>query len=244
MKKISSFLVAISLLCIFVFNAGAAVTFDKDNNFTVEIPDGFMYSEENSSENIFVFQKGEDTFNINYNASTQNDYWADASEKKLQEYADSFSETMEDYYASMDIECKVNVEYIKLEKVDNGYTALVYLMQTTQADTSFYQKMYQFIGENNVYTLTYTSADKKVVEKINDIAKTFVMNEDELQKTDVGANALYGAIRGACVGVCIAVIVVIIKKRKDNKSRINSVNTAYIPEPVNETTPTNDSYEN
>ncbi len=228
MKKISSFLVAISMLCIFVFNAGASVTFDKDSNFTVEIPDGFTYSEENSSENIFVFQKGEDTFNINYNASTKNDYWADASEEKLQKYADSFSETMEDYYASMDIECNVDVEYIKLEKVDNGYTALVYLMQTTQADTPFYQKMYQFIGENNVYTLTYTSADKKVVEKINDIAKTFVMNEDELQKPDMGANVLYGAIRGACIGVCVAVAVVIVKKKTDKKMKNNLPNVAYI----------------
>lgn len=235
MKKISSFLVAISMLCIFVFNAGASVTFDKDSNFTVEIPDGFTYSEENSSENIFVFQKGEDTFNINYNASTKNDYWADASEEKLQEYADSFSETMEDYYASMDIECNVDVEYIKLEKVDNGYTALVYLMQTTQADTPFYQKMYQFIGEKNVYTLTYTSADKKVVEKINDIAKTFVMNEKELQKTDIGANALYGAIKGACAGVCIAVILVVIKNKKDKKLGNKSANTVYIPEKNNDT---------
>ena len=234
MKKISSFLVAISMVCIFVFNAGASVTFDKDSNFTVEIPDGFTYSEENSSENIFVFQKGEDTFNINYNASTKNDYWADASEEKLQEYADSFSETMEDYYASMDIECNVDVEYIKLEKVDNGYTALVYLMQTTQADTPFYQKMYQFIGENNVYTLTYTSADKKVVEKINDIAKTFVMNEKELQKTDIGANALYGAIKGACAGVCIAVILVVIKNKKDKKLGNKSANTVYIPENNND----------
>lgn len=234
MKKISSFLVAISMLCIFVFNAGASVTFDKDSNFTVEIPDGFTYSEENSSENIFVFQKGEDTFNINYNASTKNDYWADASEEKLQEYAGSFSETMEDYYASMDIECKVDVEYIKLEKVDNGYTALVYLIQTTQADTPFYQKMYQFIGENNVYTLTYTSADKKVVEKINDIAKTFVMNEKELQKTDIGANALYGAIKGACAGVCIAVILVVIKNKKDKKLGSKSANTGYIPENNND----------
>lgn len=234
MKKISSFLVAISMLCIFVFNAGASVTFDKDSNFTVEIPDGFTYSEENSSENIFVFQKGEDTFNINYNASTKNDYWADASEEKLQEYADSFSETMEDYYASMEIECNVDVEYVKLEKVDNGYTALVYLLHTTGTDTSFYQKMYQFMGENNVYTLTYTSADKKEVEKVLDIAKTFTMNEDELQKPDMGANALYGAIKGACAGVCIAVILVVIKNKKDKKLGNKSANTVYIPENNND----------
>ena len=243
MKKIGSLVLAAVMLCIMTLNAGAAFVFDKDSNFTVEIEDGFVFSEEESADNIFMFRKGQDTFNINYVPSTKNDYWADASEEDLEEYSKDFSEMMKDNYASMELDWNVDIEYIKLEEVDNGYTALVYLVRTTGADISFYQKMYQFMGENNVYTLTYTSADKKEVEKVLDIAKTFTMNEDELQKIDVDANALYGAIRGACVGVCIAVILVVVKKKKDKKPGANAINTAYIPE-NNEATASDDSSEN
>ena len=244
MKKICGLLMAISLICIFVFNVGASFAFNEDKNFTVEIEDGFVYSEENSSENIYLFQNGEDTFNINYTASTKNDYWADASEEKLNSYAESFAGMMEDHYASMDIECNVDVEYIKLEEVENGYTALVYLLHTTQEETSFYQKMYQFIGENNVYTLTYTSDNKKTVEKVNDIAKTFVMNEEELQKPDKGSEVIYNTIKGACMGICFAVVLVVVKKKNDKKMKGKLENTAYIPEVFPENPATDNSNEN
>ena len=119
--------------------------FDKDSNFTVELEDGFVFSEEESTENIFMFRKGEDTFNINYVPSKNNDYLGDATEEELEEYSKEFSKMMNEQYASMELDWNVVIEYIKTEKVDNGYTALVYLVHTTGTDTSFYQKMYQFI---------------------------------------------------------------------------------------------------
>lgn len=186
MKKAISLVLILFIFCSLALTVNAE-EFNGADLFTIDLPDGFEQSEER--EGFFSFiNENEDTFSISYSDNTvEGEVFSpeDMSEKDAEEYLKKLSEdahiAMKEY--SDKFEMKMYGE--KVIKHKSKKAALVFQTKSKMAvegqDFVNYQTIYEFGGINYKYTFTYTTADEKRLDSLNEVFDSINIFEGETQ---------------------------------------------------------------
>ncbi len=234
MKKISAVLLSFVLCVAMLLSVSAGYTFDKDERFSIELDDKFVYSQEQSTENIYIFNDKEaegENVNINCIANTTNDSFLDYDEESLENYKKQFKKQMNSSYEDAGVTAEIDFYELKTQLMSNGLTALVGEVKTVlvngNQNIELYQKLYQYAGEDTVFTVTYTVFDK---EKLDDLDKTvdnMVINEEEAVSDDI-KDMIFGIIVFVTV-LTTSIVISVVNKKKKEKMKNQPLKSAYDP---------------
>ena len=232
MKKISAVLLSFVLCVALLLSVSAGYTFDKDERFSIELDDKFVFSQEQSTENIYFFNdtsvEGE-SVNINCVANTSGDSFLDFDEERLESSKKQFSDEIISTYEDAGIDAEIDFYELKTQLMSNGFTALVGKSKTVLVNGNqtieLYQKLFQYAGEDTVFTLTYTVYDKEKLDDLDTTVDKMVINEEEAV-SDAIKEIVFPIIIFVAVFITSIVISVVNKKKKMKNQPLKS---AYDP---------------
>ncbi len=183
MKKLSILLVVLVLIITTSMSVYAANPYTHKELYSIELPDGYEYFEDMSTEEIPIFVKdnGSTNININYVKNTENETLKNLSSEYIENYKETYKNyVLAEYAKQGETSAELNIITIETKELSNGYTSLLTIVETKLSSGVLYQKMYQFAGVDYVYTVTITSQNKKQLVELDNVIETFKMTEEEL----------------------------------------------------------------
>ena len=234
MKKISAVLLSFVLCVAMLLSVSAGYTFDKDERFSIELDDKFVYSQEQSTENIYFFNdtsvEGE-SVNINCVANTTGDSFLDFDEERLESSKKQFSDEIISTYEDAGIDAEIDFYELKTQLMSNGFTALVGKSKTVLVNGNqtieIYQKLYQYAGEDTVFTVTYTVYDKEKLDDLDPTVDKMVINEEEA--VDDAIKEIVSPIIIFVAVFITSIVIGIVNKKKKEKIKNQPLKSAYDP---------------
>lgn len=234
MKKISTVLLSFVLCVALLLSVSAGYTFDKDERFSIELDDKFVFSQEQSTENIYFFNdtsvEGE-SVNINCVANTSGDSFLDFDEERLESSKKQFSDEIISTYEDAGIDAEIDFYELKTQLMSNGFTALVGKSKTVLVNGNqtieLYQKLYQYAGEDTVFTVTYTVYDKEKLDDLDTTVDKMVINEEEAV-SDTIRDIVFPIIIFVAVFIT-SIVIGIVNKKKKEKMKNQPLKSAYDP---------------
>lgn len=234
MKKFSAVLLSLVLCGAMLLSVSAGYTFDKDERFSIELDDKFVFSQEQSAENIYVFNSTEvtgESININYIANTTKDSFSDYDEESLERYKNQFVKGLVSGYEEAGLKTEIEVYDIKPQLMSNGFTALVVENRTILDNGTqiieLYQKIYQYAGKENIFTVTYTAYDKGKLDDLDEIVGNMVINEEEAVSGET-KDMIFAIIVFVAV-LTTSIVISVINKKKKVKMKNQPLKSAYDP---------------
>lgn len=248
MKKLSILLVVLVMVITTSVSVYAANPYTHKELYSIELPDGYEYFEDMSTEEIPIFVKDNSSanININYVKNTENETLKNLSSEYIENYKETYKNyVLAEYAKQGETSAELNIIAVEEKELSNGYTSLLTIVETKLSNGVLYQKMYQFAGVEYVYTITITSQNKKQLTELDNVIETFKMNEEELLPTenavtpdtsDVTTDGATpeeessGSVISIIIfaGFIIAIIVVIIINNKKQKKKQEEQLTAPI----------------
>ena len=179
MKRIISIILSVCFMCLLCVSS-FAYEYKEGELFKLELPEEYTQGEEG------VFTSSDNSvFSISYEDNTELGYSVkDLSEGKLREMAEYMAEQAGDVFASMGK--NAGMELVSLEKIkhQNGMSAVVSVFKTTAVSDDEtvvkYQKVYEFGGEKNKYTFTYTTSDENKIDDMDSAFSSIVIYDKDL----------------------------------------------------------------
>lgn len=232
MKKISTVLLSFVLCVALLLSVSAGYTFDKDERFSIELDDKFVFSQEQSTENIYFFNdtsvEGE-SVNINCVANTSGDSFLDFDEERLESSKKQFSDEIISTYEDAGIDAEIDFYELKTQLMSNGFTALVGKSKTVLVNGNqtieLYQKLYQYAGEDTVFTVTYTVYDKEKLDDLDTTVDKMVINEEEAV-SDTIRDIVFPIIIFVAIFIT-SIVIGIVNKKKKEKMKNQPLKSAY-----------------
>lgn len=193
----------------------SAYTFDSDPLYSIELPEEF----ERVSESSFTTDDGR-TFTVNYTDNTEEKFCiANLNKTETEEYADRIATESKSAFDSLGMDGSMEVISAEKIKHQNGKTAFVAVFKTVvnreNKQTVRYQKLYEFTGENNKFSFSYT-AGKQEINDFDDAFNTIVINEPQIESVadKVTTAAIYGGVILVVFAGIIRFIRPSVKKKK------------------------------
>ena len=192
MKKLMMLTFTVIFCLMLVVSANAGQVFDDDERFSIEIPDGYTYNAEMSSEGAYIFMTANQSDNIiiSCDANDEKESVYNFDDEYIEEFKNALSQMLADQYTNLGIDVDMEFYDFETKKLANGRMALVgkTSCEIPSYNIYFYQKVYLLAGVDNLYTITYTCTDEENVDLIDNTVGKMVIYEDEMQGDGSGAN--------------------------------------------------------
>ncbi len=198
----------ILIFSVFIMLSASINAFAYDFNgslFFLNMDDGFYCSTQSSTSYTFTSQ-GEETFSINIKKNTDKFCPADFSKKDLENHKSNVSLYDEEALAELGVTLETDVIYCRKTLLESGSTAIETLMKTTirddEREETYYQKIYEFGGVDNIFTFAYTALSEDGADDFDHVFSSIKINEKQL-------NGLAENLKTYAVAAAMALIIVI-----------------------------------